>query len=61
VQQEDLLLSCFSSQPVPWDFLASDVRSNVTAYTACPATTRLEHVAVKRDGEGGTVTNVSVC
>lgn len=62
VQQHKLLLSvCFSSQSVPLDFLASGARSNVTAYTACPATTRRERVAAKRGGEGGTVTNVSVC
>lgn len=52
---------CFSSQSVPQDFLASSVRSNVTACMACPATIKLERVTAKRDGEGGTVTNVSVC
>lgn len=52
---------CFSSQSVPLDFLANSARSNVTVYTACPATIKLERVAVTRDGEGSTVTNVSVC
>lgn len=59
--RKDCCSLCFSLQSAPWDFLASGVRSNVTVYMACPATIKLECVTVKRDGEGGTVTNVSVC
>lgn len=38
-----------------------EVKSNVTAFTACPATPKRGLVAVPRGGEAGTVTNVSVC